>query len=209
MKIIPDVDFLIFDLGNVIVDIDYQHSLELIKKELPENHHDKAELFYLTDFHKKYEKGEIDSAKFRNEVRTYFEQDWSDEKVDDLWNSLLKEIPRERIDLISRLKDNYKLGILSNTNEIHIDAVYKMLNQNFALENFDSLFNHVFLSHEMGLSKPSAEIYHTMVNQLGTKPERVVFFDDLEANVNGAASIGIHAVHVTGPQVIFDYLKHA
>lgn len=209
MKIIPDVDFLIFDLGNVIVDIDYQHSLELIKKELPENHHDKTELFYLTDFHKKYEKGEIDSAKFRNEVRTYFEQDWSDEKVDDLWNSLLKEIPKERIDLISRLKDNYKLGILSNTNEIHIDAVYKMLNQNFALENFDSLFNHVFLSHEMGLSKPSAEIYHTMVNQLGTKPERVVFFDDLEANVNGAASIGIHAVHVTGPQVIFDYLKHA
>lgn len=209
MKIIPDVDFLIFDLGNVIVDIDYQHSLELIKKELPENHHDKTELFYLTDFHKKYEKGEIDSAKFRNEVRTYFEQDWSDEKVDDLWNSLLKEIPRERIDLISRLKDNYKLGILSNTNEIHIDAVYKMLNQNFALENFDSLFNHVFLSHEMGLSKPSAEIYHNMVNQLGTKPERVVFFDDLEANVNGAASIGIHAVHVTGPQVIFDYLKHA
>ena len=209
MKIIPDVDFLIFDLGNVIVDIDYQHSLELIKKELPENHHDKTELFYLTDFHKKYEKGEIDSAKFRNEVRTYFEQDWSDEKVDDLWNSLLKEIPKERIDLISRLKDNYKLGILSNTNEIHIDAVYKMLNQNFALENFDSLFNHVFLSHEMGLSKPSAEIYHTMVNQLGTKPERVVFFDDLEANVKGAASIGIHAVHVTGPQVIFDYLKHA
>ena len=209
MKIIPDVDFLIFDLGNVIVDIDYQHSLELIKKELPENHHDKTELFYLTDFHKKYEKGEIDSAKFRNEVRTYFEQDWSDEKVDDLWNSLLKEIPKERIDLVSRLKDNYKLGILSNTNEIHIDAVYKMLNQNFALENFDSLFNHVFLSHEMGLSKPSAEIYHTMVNQLGTKPERVVFFDDLEANVKGAASIGIHAVHVTGPQVIFDYLKHA
>ena len=209
MKIIPDVDFLIFDLGNVIVDIDYQHSLELIKKELPENHHDKTDLFYLTDFHKKYEKGEIDSAKFRNEVRTYFEQDWSDEKVDDLWNSLLKEIPKERIDLISRLKDNYKLGILSNTNEIHIDAVYKMLNQNFALENFDSLFNHVFLSHEMGLSKPSAEIYHTMVNQLGTKPERVVFFDDLEANVKGAASIGIHAVHVTGPQVIFDYLKHA
>jgi glucose-1-phosphatase len=209
MKIIPDVDFLIFDLGNVIVDIDYQHSLELIKKELPENHHDKTELFYLTDFHKKYEKGEIDSAKFRNEVRAYFEQDWSDEKVDDLWNSLLKEIPKERIDLISRLKDNYKLGILSNTNEIHINAVYKMLNQNFALENFDSLFNHVFLSHEMGLSKPSAEIYHTMVNQLGTNPERVVFFDDLEANVNGAASIGIHAVHVTGPQVIFDYLKHA
>ncbi|MBN3584583.1 HAD family phosphatase [Algoriphagus aestuarii] len=209
MKIIPDVDFLIFDLGNVIIDIDYHHSLDLIKKELPENHHDRADAFYLTDFHKKYEKGELDSEKFRNEVRLYFEQDWTDEKVDLLWNSLLKEIPQERIDLVSGLKEKYNLGILSNTNEIHIDAVFKMLNKNFNLENFDSIFHHVFLSHEMGMAKPSAEIYLSMVNQLETKPERIVFFDDLEANVKGAASIGIHAVHVTGPQVIFDYLKHA
>lgn len=209
MKNVPDADFLIFDLGNVIVDIDYRKSLELIKKELPENHHDKTELFYLTDFHKKYEKGEINSITFRNEVRDFFQQDWNDEKIDDLWNSLLKNIPSERIDLIAKLKEKFTLGILSNTNEIHIDAVYRMLHKDFGLENFDSLFHHVFLSHEMGLSKPSSEIYLTMLDQLGAKPERVVFFDDLEANVKGAASIGIQAVHVTGPQVIFDYLKNA
>lgn len=208
MKNVPDADFLIFDLGNVIVDIDYRKSLDLIKKELPENHQDKTEQFYLTDFHKKYEKGEINSVTFRNEVRDFFQQDWNDEKIDELWNSLLKQIPSERIDLISKLKDKYTLGILSNTNEIHIEAVYKMLQNDFELKNFDSLFHHVFLSHEMGLSKPSQEIYLSMLDQLGAKPERVVFFDDLEANVKGAASVGIQAVHVTGPQVIFEYLKN-
>jgi putative hydrolase of the HAD superfamily len=208
MKKVPDADFLIFDLGNVIVDIDYRKSLELIKKELPENHHDKTEQFYLTEFHKKYEKGEINSITFRNDVRDFFQQDWNDEKIDDLWNSLLKNIPSERIELISKLKEKYTLGILSNTNEIHIDAVYKMLHKDFELKNFDSLFHHVFLSHEMGLSKPSSEIYLAMLDQLGAKPERVVFFDDLEANVKGAASVGIQAVHVTGPHVIFDYLKN-
>jgi putative hydrolase of the HAD superfamily len=208
MKNVPDADFLIFDLGNVIVDIDYRKSLELIKKELPENHHDKTEQFYLTEFHKKYEKGEINSITFRNDVRDFFQQDWNDEKIDDLWNSLLKNIPSERIELISKLKEKYTLGILSNTNEIHIDAVYRMLHKDFELKNFDSLFHHVFLSHEMGLSKPSSEIYLAMLDQLGAKPERVVFFDDLEANVKGAASVGIQAVHVTGPHVIFDYLKN-
>ncbi|WP_296702576.1 HAD family phosphatase [Algoriphagus sp.] len=208
MKNVPDADFLIFDLGNVIVDIDYRKSLELIKKELPENHHDKTEQFYLTDFHKKYEKGEINSTTFRNEVREFFQQDWNNEKIDELWNSLLNNIPPERIELISKLKEKYTLGILSNTNEIHIEAVYKMLHKDFELKNFDSLFHHVFLSHEMGLSKPSPEIYLSMLDQLGAKPERVVFFDDLEANVKGAASIGIQAVHVTGPHVIFDYLKN-
>ncbi|SIN70362.1 HAD family phosphatase [Algoriphagus halophilus] len=208
MKNVPDADFLIFDLGNVIVDIDYQKSLDLIKKELPDYHHDKVDQFYLTEFHKKYEKGEINSEKFREEVRDYFEKDWNDEKVDDIWNSLLKNIPAERIDLISKLKDKYRLGILSNTNEIHIEAVYNMLRKDFQLDNFDPLFQHVFYSHEMGMSKPSPEIYLSMVEQLGTKPERVVFFDDLEANVKGAKSIGIQAVHVTGPQIIFDYLKH-
>jgi len=208
MKNVPDADFLIFDLGNVIVDIDYRKSLELIKKELPENHHDKTEQFYLTDFHKKYEKGEINSIIFRNEVRDYFQQDWDDQKIDDLWNSLLKNIPPDRIKLIGKLKDKFTLGILSNTNEIHIDAVYKMLQNDFELKNFDSLFHYVFLSHEMGLSKPSPEIYLAMLDQMGAKPERVVFFDDLEANIKGAASVGIQAIHVTGPHVIFDYLKN-
>lgn len=208
MKNVPDADFLIFDLGNVIIDLDFPKAFSLIQKELPENHHHKVESFYSTDFHKKYEVGEINSSQFRNEVRDYFQQDWEDEKVDFLWNALLMDIPTERIDLLSKLKEKYTLGVLSNTNEIHIDAVVNMLNKDFQLEGFNPLFQHVFLSHEMGLAKPSSDIYLAMVDQLGAKPERVVFFDDKHENIEGAASVGIQAVHVTGPQVIFDYLKN-
>ena len=60
----------------------------------------------------------------------------------------------------------------------------------------------------MGLAKPSQEIYYKMLEELGTSANRVVFFDDLEANVRGAASVGIQAVHVTGPNVIFDFFRH-
>lgn len=209
MKNAIDADFLIFDLGNVIIDIDYQNSLRLIRNHLSELIQDRVTGFYLTDFHKDYEKGLIDSPTFRNSVRSYFDQDWEDQKVDELWNSLLVTIPANRLELIAKLKNKYQIGVLSNTNQIHIEAVDTMLKRDHGIENLNQIFHRVFLSHEMGLSKPSPEIYEKMVSELGTTPDRVVFFDDLEANVKGAASVGIQAVHVTGPEVIFDYLKHA
>ncbi|UZD23223.1 HAD family phosphatase [Algoriphagus halophytocola] len=208
MKNAHDADFLIFDLGNVIIDIDYQLALQHIKNEISTDDHPKVDGFYLTDFHKDYEKGLINSAAFRDEVRAYFHQDWNDEKVDELWNKLLLKIPAERLKLISKLRKKYQVGLLSNTNDIHIQAVHKILKQDHGLDNFDLIFDWVFLSHEMGLAKPSPEIYEKMLLDLGTSADRVIFFDDLEANVAGANAIGIQAVQVTGPQVIFDYFQH-
>jgi len=208
MKKAIDADFLIFDLGNVIIDIDYQRSLNLIKSMVPASLDEKVDFFYATDFHKAYEKGLIDSKKFRDEVRVYFEQDWSDAEVDYLWNSLLGKIPAERLELVSKLKQSYRVGVLSNTNEIHIQAVYELLKSDFGMDRFEPLFDHVYYSHEMGLAKPSEAIYTAMLDNLDTTADRVVFFDDLEANVIGAKSVGIHAIQVTGPMVLFDFFRH-
>lgn len=208
MKNSPYADFLIFDLGNVIIDIDYPRSLNLIKSLVPKSIHDKVDLFYLTDFHKAYEMGKIDSPTFREEVRQYFQQNWSDQQVDELWNSLLGTIPPARLELIKKLRENHQVGILSNTNEIHITAVDLMLQKDFGVTCFHELFDHVFYSHEMGLAKPSAEIYQSLLEKLGAKAEQVVFFDDLEANVKGAKSQGIEAIQVTGPTIIFDYFQN-
>src|SRR5690606_30545798 len=149
-----------------------------------------------------------DSAAFRDAVRSYFEQAWDDPKVDELWNSILGKIPTKRLELITKLKEDYQLAVLSNTNAMHMDAVYDMLKTDHRIDRFEPLFDRIFYSHEMGLSKPSAEIYEMMLAELGTTADRVIFFDDLEANVKGAASIGINAVHVTGPNVIFDFFGH-
>ena len=208
MKNAPDADFLIFDLGNVIIDLDYNRAFDLIRTEVPVIHHSKVDVFYLTDFHKAYEKGEIDSPTFRDAVRTYFEQVWDDQKVDELWNSILGKIPQKRLDLIAKLKENYQLAVLSNTNAIHIDAVYEMLKTDHQMDRFEPLFDRIFYSHEMGLAKPSTEIYQSVLTELGTTADRVIFFDDLDANVKGAASIGINAIQVTGPNVIFDFFGH-
>jgi putative hydrolase of the HAD superfamily len=125
--------------------------------------------------------------------------------VDYYWNSLLGEIPAYRLEMVRKLKAQYQVGILSNTNEIHIDAVYTQLQAQHGMDNFDSLFDWVFYSHEMGLAKPNQDIYHQLLLELGTTANRVLFFDDLLANVQGAASLGIQAVQVTGPATLLDY----
>lgn len=208
MKNAPDADFLIFDLGNVIIDIDYTKAMQLIKQEISTELHAMVDGFYLTDFHKDYELGGISSEMFREQIRKYFDKDWEDQKVDELWNNLLLKIPSERLELILKLRENFQVGVLSNTNPIHIQAVNRILKEDHGYENFDPIFDWVFLSHEMGVSKPSPEIYEKMLVDLGTSGDRVVFFDDLIANVEGARAVGIQAVHVTGPEVIFDYFKH-
>jgi putative hydrolase of the HAD superfamily len=73
------------------------------------------------------------------------------------------------------------------------------------MPNFYPLFDRVFYSQEMGLAKPSAAIYQQLLLDLDTLPSRVLFFDDLLANVEGAAAVGIQAVQVTGPNTIFDF----
>ena len=208
MKNWPNVDFVIFDLGNVLIDIDYQRSLSLIKAELPSTFHERVDGCYAAEFHKAYERGELDSFSFRNAFRDYFEQSWTDAEVDFLWNSLLGELPAHRLELVRRLKARYQVGILSNTNEIHIEAVYAQLQAEHNLANFDPLFDWVFYSHEMGLAKPNQDIYQQLLLELGTTANRVLFFDDLKANVDGAASLGIQAVQVTGPTTIFDFFEN-
>ena len=205
MKNRPDVDFVIFDLGNVLIDIDYHQSMNLMKSALPTSIHEKVDTCYAAEFHKAYEKGQLSSAEFRQEFRHYFQTNWTDAEVDYFWNSLLGSIPAYRLDLVRQLKTQYQVGILSNTNEIHIEAVYAQLQAEHNLVNFDPLFDWVFYSHEMGLAKPNQEIYQQLLLELGTTANRVLFFDDLKANVDGAASLGIQAVQVTGPTTIFDF----
>ena len=205
MKNRPDVDFVIFDLGNVLIDIDYSKAMNLMKSALPTTMHDRVDHCYTADFHKAYEKGQISSTEFRQKFRAYFQTNWLDAEVDYYWNSLLGTIPAYRLELVRKLKAQYQVGILSNTNEIHIDAVYAQLQVQHGMDNFDPLFDWVFYSHEMGLAKPNQDIYQQLLLELGTTANRVLFFDDLKANVDGAASLGIQAVQVVGSETLLNF----
>ncbi len=207
MKKLNNIDFLIFDLGNVIINIDYDLSINELKKKLPKPLHDKIEDFYASPFLKSYEKGEITSSEFRNEVNKLYSQNWSNEQIDAIWNKLLLDVPQERIELLKELNKHFGTAILSNTNEIHIEAFEKILQQTTTEKSIFDLADKVYLSHKINLVKPDPQIYKTVAADLGTEPQRILFFDDMKANIVAAQEVGYNAVHITHPKGLDEFFE--
>lgn len=208
MKKLENIDFLIFDLGNVIIDIDYSFSINELKKILPEAKHSLTDRFFPSTFHKDYEKGLINSAQFRDEVRNLYQEDWSDSQIDHVWNSLLKDIPLERIDLLKKLRMDFGTAVLSNTNEIHIEKFDELLVDQTGEKSIYDLCDRIFLSHLMGLAKPDEKIYEAVLNEIQIKPERVLFFDDLYTNLEGAKRVGLQTYHITHERALIQFFEN-
>ncbi|HEY5740549.1 MAG TPA: HAD-IA family hydrolase [Gammaproteobacteria bacterium] len=93
--------------------------------------------------------------------------------------------------LLSRLAGDYRIAILTNTNELH----WPRFTDEFELDRYAE---RIFASHQLGMAKPEAEIFHLVVDELGTAPNRILFVDDNLANVDAARAIGLRAERVGG-----------
>ncbi|WP_163381243.1 HAD family hydrolase [Cyclobacterium sp. SYSU L10401] len=208
MKNHPEIQFLIFDLGNVIYDIDYQRTFDKLYAKLPGEKHAMVKDFMVSPIHYDLETGKIDEAAFRNGVREYFSADWEDAWIDEVWNSLLVAIPQERLDLLLKLKQKYPLFMLSNTNSIHFKVVEQAFLNQLPENTWPHLFDHLFLSHEMGLRKPGEAIYQSVLQTLGAKPEQCLFFDDLKENLLGAEKVGLKTFHIDHPKALINFFQN-
>ena len=208
MKNWQEIEFLIFDLGNVIYDIDYQRTFEKINSRLPENKHHLIKEFMVSPIHFDLETGKSDENTFRNGVRDFFAADWEDAWIDEVWNSILVDIPQERLELLMELKKKYPLYMLSNTNSIHFKVVEETFKQKLPAGTWPQLFDHMFLSQEMGLRKPDEAIYKEVVKGIGTTPEKCLFFDDLKENLLGANKVGIQTYHIDHPKALINFFQN-
>ncbi|QJW89427.1 HAD family phosphatase [Spirosoma taeanense] len=197
---------LIFDLGDVIIPIDLTAPIRnfAMLANLPEE--EVQAIWKQHQFINHYETGLIDDVAFRGHVRQLLRNDnWADEVIDTAWNTVLLDLPVERIERLGELKSNYRLFLLSNTSPIHIRRVNQVL-MGLNLPTLESLFDRVFYSYEVRLAKPSPEIYQHVLSSEGLVAEETAFFDDNAANIRAASELGIQAVHVQPPKTILDYL---
>ncbi|MCE7063230.1 HAD family phosphatase [Dyadobacter sp. CY343] len=199
---------IIFDLGDVILNIDVpvasQSFAELSGREQSEI----LAIFNENEIFRQFETGSMDEAGFRNFIREILEfDDLSDEAIDTAWNSLLLDLPPERVELLKNLGTQYRLFLLSNTSSIHITQVNKILEASTGVKKLQDLFETVFLSYEMGVMKPDPLIYQKVLAQAGIKAEETLFLDDNYDNIQAAAKLGIEVIHVQKPTTILEYLK--
>ncbi|ADQ16096.1 HAD-superfamily hydrolase, subfamily IA, variant 3 [Leadbetterella byssophila DSM 17132] len=188
---------VVFDFGNVIIPIDLERTFQAFADLTFKSKERIKELFAQAELFKKYETGFYSDDEFRDVVRQTLSYPLNDQEIDEAWNALLLEIPKERIDYLERLKFDIPIYLLSNTNSLHIEYCQQYFRQAFGIANFTKLFEKAFLSYEMGLWKPDYAIYHQVINEIGVKPEEILFLDDNPDNVEAANEVGIRAVQIS------------
>lgn len=195
---------IIFDFGGVILDIDPHLTIN----EFEKLGMDISATFQKPEFIKqvirKFERGILTPEAFREKIKSYINKDVTNQQIDDAWNSLLFDIPAERIEVIEQVKKHYKIFLLSNSNEIHYDLYVRDLQLRFGYNEFDELFDKAYFSFDLHLSKPNPDIYEFVMNQHKLVPEETLFIDDNLDNINAAKSFGWKTYHLTAPERIRD-----
>lgn len=197
---------LIFDLGGVILDLAVPQtiigfsSLSGLSPEIV------TELFRSSDAFLAFERGAISEYEFRNAVRELYNIDASDNEIDECWNAMLLTIPRERLDLLTRLKTRYRTFLLSNTNTIHLDFLNdKVLPGIDGVRNLDDYFHKTYYSHLMAKRKPEPGIFLQVLEENNLNAAETLFLDDNKDNVAGAQVVGLQTVYVDSPDFILQY----
>lgn len=199
---------IIFDLGDVILNIDVPIASKSFAELSGREQSEILAIFKESEIFRQFETGLMDEPTFRNYVREILNfPDLSDEAIDTAWNSLLLDLPPERVELLKKLAGQYRLFLLSNTSSIHITQVNKILEASTGVEKLEDLFEIVFLSYEMGLMKPDARIYREVLDKAGLKAEETLFLDDNADNIRSASQLGIETIHVQKPVTILEYLQ--
>ena len=185
---------IVFDLGGVLVDLDFKAAINGLQEAGFANVKEQLLAFDRGGIFQKFEVGEITADEFRTAIRENSTVTLTDEEVDALWNLMLLEIPREKLELILELRGKYMVYLLSNTNSIHWDYVCKNAfnYRGFRVEDY---FEETFLSYEMHLAKPDKAIFEKVLHDANLLPEETLFIDDSEANCKAAQEVGIHAHH--------------
>ena len=185
---------IVFDLGGVLVDLDFKAAINGLQQAGFTNVKEQLLAFDRNGIFQKFELGEITTDEFRTAIRENSTVTLTDEEVDNLWNLMLLEIPREKLELILELRSKYMVYLLSNTNAIHWDYVCKNAfnYRGFRMEDY---FEETFLSFEMHLAKPDKAIFEKVLSEANLLPEETLFIDDSEANCKAAQEVGIHAHH--------------
>ena len=187
---------IVFDLGNGIINIDPDLTLQKFRELGVVNFDEMYTIMRQTDIFDRLDTGKITLPEFRQAIRDFSQVNLADERIDEAWCAMLLDFPDENVKLLQKLRSiGYKLYLLSNTNQMHIDYYTKYLKQQFGRDLLSELFDRTFYSHEIGYRKPNREAFEYVLKMERLKPAETLFIDDLEHNVIGARQTGMQAYH--------------
>ena len=197
------VQNIVFDFGNVLFDLQLG-AFEAEMKVLWGEHFAAAKEKLLRErVFELYETGGLSSPEFVEKIAQAAAIKLEPEQVISAWNAIFIEMPRRRFELLLRLRQRYKVFLLSNINDLHERWIADYMQREHGFDDYESLhFDGVYFSHLIRLRKPTREAFEYVLADAEILPEQTVFFDDLPENVETAKQVGIQGIwHEPGTEI--------
>ena len=205
--ILKKIRWILFDLGNVLYDINVENTFKKIlsfssfSSFISLRKISDAEINEISMLHKMAMAGKYEKDIFFETIKNRFRLSISIAELRKIWNEIIVGFREEFRPLLNKLKTDYKVGLLSNTDPFHYEKVLEQV------PDFNNFFERIFLSHEMKSIKPDKEIFQFVLEQLNIPPEQIMFFDDSRENVITAQKAGIKAFCVNNLDSVLTILK--
>ncbi len=184
------IENIIFDFGDVFINLDKPATAREMRK-----YGFKGITPELDAIFKDYEMGLMSSDSFLEQTGAMFPKATT-QNIIDSWNAILLDFPEERLCFLEDLaaENSYRMFLLSNTNEIHIENERKRMGERFT--RFENAFEVFYLSYEMGKRKPNLDIFQQVLDENNLVPEKTLFIDDTKENTDAAKQLGIKTWHL-------------
>jgi putative hydrolase of the HAD superfamily len=192
------INTIIFDFGDIFINLDKQGTIDGLKKlGLTEWNDD------LDHLNIQFETGQISRENFLFGIQKHI-PNASIKEILVAWNAILLDFPLYRLEFLQMLSKKYRLFLLSNTDSIHIETFEQKAGVSF-YSDFYQCFEKVYFSFEIGIRKPSPEIFNYILNNHELSPKRTLFIDDKKENTDAAQKLGIYVWHLkVGEEDIVD-----
>ncbi len=194
---------IIFDLGDVIININASLTIYAFQQLLQEAYPAMEKELHSKKIVEKFEKGIYSTTDFISFLKKHLPT-LTSATIIKAFNAMLLDIPEERISLIKKLSKNYRVFLLSNTNEIHLDFINQHVSKKFGLKSIATIFEKTYYSHEMGLRKPNPEIFKLILADKNLNAAETLFIDDSEEHIITAKQLNLKTYHLIKPETILD-----
>jgi HAD superfamily hydrolase (TIGR01509 family) len=192
------VDFVLFDLGGVIVELGDVSSLQEIADSVGDQEHWRERL--ASPCVRRFEKGECSAAEFSTQVVSEWDLDVSPERFLEIFRDWVLGPYAGTEELLWEVRQSVQIGCLSNTNAMHWQH---QVSRWPVLSTFDFRF----LSFELGLAKPDRAIFEAVADRLPFRRDRILYLDDVAENAHAASSFGFRSEHVRGINEVVTVLR--
>jgi putative hydrolase of the HAD superfamily len=182
---------IVFDLGGVLITLDKDKAIRRFKEAGLDHAEELLDPYHQKGIFLELEEGKLSQEEFYEALRKEAGKYISNEMIDYGWFGFLKELPEYKLEMLEQLRGKgYKLYLLSNTNPVVMAWAFS---PEFSSKgkSLDAYFDKLYLSYQIGCTKPAAKIFEVLINDSGITPSETLFIDDGSANIEMGKKLGM------------------